>query len=130
MTTYLVIAVIVLSLLSIVLAVFNMFDQSQRRKDLEESYARIQAHNNKLISELNSIQNRIQTNAVYEFRIKAYEEFSDWERKHGQIKYCRNCLSDDIENVYLEVEYGIPEKALKRCRACGETIAEYKSKEI
>lgn len=130
MTTYLVITVFVLSLLCIILSILNLVDQSQRRKDLEESYARIQAHNNKLISELNSIQNRIQYNAVYEFRKKAYEEFSDWERKHDQIKYCRNCLSDDIENVYLEVEYGIPEKALKRCRACGETIAEYKSKEV
>ncbi|MFV5767220.1 hypothetical protein [Mammaliicoccus sciuri] len=130
MTTYLVIIIIALSLLSIVLAVFNMIDQTQRRKDLMESYARIQAHNNKLISELNVIQNEQQIRAAQEFRADNYHQFNEWERKQSQIKYCRNCLSSDIENVYLETENGIPEKALRRCRSCGETIAEYKKAEF
>lgn len=129
MTTYLAITVMALSLLSVVLVILNIIDQSQRKRDLEERYARIQAHNNKLINELNSIQNNIQINAAQEFRIQAYDEYEEWERKHNQIKRCRNCLSDDIENIYLDVEYGIPAKALKVCRSCGTKIAEYKSKE-
>lgn len=130
MTTYLIFLVIVLSVLSIILAILNMIDQTQRRKDLQESYARIQAHNNKLLSELNVIQNEVQIRAAQEFRADIYHQFSEWERKQSQIKYCRNCLSSDIENVYLETENGIPEKALRRCRTCGETIAEYKKVEF
>lgn len=129
MTIYLVITIMALSLLSIILVMLSLIDQSQRRKDLEASYARIQAHNNKLINELNSIQNKVQTKAIYEFRMQAYDEYKEWEKKYDQIKYCRNCLSDDIEEIYLEVEHGVPAQALKVCRSCGTKIAEYKSKE-
>ena len=53
--------------------------------------------------------------------------YKEWEKKYDQIKYCRNCLSDDIEEIYLEIEYGVPTQALKVCRSCGTKIAEYKS---
>lgn len=141
MTTYLVITIIVLSILSIVLAILNFINQSERKKELEERYARIEAHNFSLLNELNRIHNERELKAAQELRnnqdcasvptstvVKngALKEYEDWEKKYDQVKGCRNCLSDDIEKIYLEVEYGIPAQALIICRSCGAKIAEYK----
>ncbi|MCC2087911.1 hypothetical protein KRP69_01660 [Mammaliicoccus sciuri] len=145
MTTYLIITIIALSILSIVLATLNFIDQSQRRKELEERYMRIQAHNDKLLREITEIQNERELKAAQELRndqdcasvptstvVKngAYNDYQEWEKKHSQIKRCSNCLSDDIEYIYLEIENNIPARAIKRCRKCGATIAEYKKTEF
>ena len=125
MTTYLVIAVVVLSLLCLTLATLNIIDQSEKKKELEERYARIKAHETSLLNEIN----RIQSETVYKLRVNELKQFTEWERKHDQIKYCGNCLSDQIEKVYLEMDYDVPAQAIIRCNSCGVTIAEFKKDE-